>query len=124
TWNIKFAGDRIRFFYQCDGERVHMQRREVVDHLEGIARKIRQTDPDVLFLQEVDVDSKRSAYVDQVDWLLRHTDLSHAVYASQWNVPYVPKKWLGPVDSGNAILTKWPLDRARRIALPLIAEQG
>lgn len=123
TYNIKFAGGRIRFFFECPGERVHMSEEEVVDHLEGLAEKIRQVDPDVLMLQEVDVDSKRVAGVDQVQWLLDHTDLNYGVYASQWRARYVPKHGLGRVNSGNAILSRWPFDEATRIALPLISSQ-
>jgi endonuclease/exonuclease/phosphatase family metal-dependent hydrolase len=124
TWNVKFGGGRIRFFFECPGDRVIMERSEVVRHLEGIAEKIRQVDPDVLLLQEVDIDSKRTAHVDQVQWLLDHTDFNHAAYASQWRSRYIPKHGLGPVDSGNAILSKWPIEQARRIALPLISDQN
>ncbi len=124
TWNIKFGGGRIRFFFECPGDRVIMERSEVIRHLEGIAEKIRQVDPDILLLQEVDIDSKRTAYVDQLQWLLEHTDLNHAVYASQWRSHYIPKHGLGAVDSGNAILSKWPLQKARRVALPLISTQN
>ena len=84
TWNIKFGGGRIRFFFECPGDRVIMKRSEVIDNLEGLAAKIRQVDPDILMLQEIDVDSKRVAGFDQLQWLLDHTGLTYGVYASQW----------------------------------------
>lgn len=124
TWNIKFGGARIEFFWECPGERVNMSRSEVVANLEPIAEAIEAIDPDVLILQEIDLEAKRSAYVDQVQWLLDHTDLNYGVYASQWKSDYVPSDGIGRVDSGNAILSKWPFEQARRIKLPLIAEQG
>lgn len=123
TYNIKFAGGRIRFFFECPGERVHMSEEEVVDHLEGLAEKIRQVDPDVLMLQEVDVDSERVAGVDQVQWLLDHTDLNYGVYASQWRATHIPRHGLGHIDSGNAILSRWPIEQGARLALPLISAQ-
>lgn len=123
TWNIKFGGDRIRFFFECPGDRVLMERDEVVDNLGAVAEKIRQVDPDILLLQEVDVESKRVAGVDQVQWLLDRTPLEYAVYASQWRATYVPKHGLGHVDSGNVVMAKWPFDRAVRLALPLIRDQ-
>ncbi|MFW5967385.1 MAG: endonuclease/exonuclease/phosphatase family protein, partial [Persicimonas sp.] len=123
SWNIKFAGGRIDFFYDCHGERVIMEKDEVLEHLEGLAEKIEQVDPDVLILQEVDVDSKRTAEIDQVEWLLEHTDLNYGAYASQWRSRYIPKHGLGKVDSGNAILARWPLEDAERTALPLIEAQ-
>lgn len=123
TWNVKFAGGRIDFFFDCHGDRVLMEEQEVIDHLDGLAQKIRQVDPDVLLLQEVDVASKRCAYVDMMQYLLDHTDLNYGVYASQWKADYVPSDGLGPVDSGNGIMSRWPLVDHERIALPLIGEQ-
>lgn len=123
TWNIKFGGGRIDFFFDCFGDRVLMQRDEVTANLEGLARKIRQVDPDVLLLQEVDVRSKRGAFVDQVQWLLDHTALNYGVYASQWRADFIPSDGLGAMDDGNAILSRWPVTDATRIALPLREDQ-
>jgi len=123
-WNVKFGGGRIDFFFDCFGDRVLMTRSEVVANLEGVATKIRQVDPDILFLQEVDVNSKRSAFLDQVAWLLEHTDLRYAAYASQWRTDYVPSDGLGPMDDGIAILSRWPIDQATRIGLPLRSDQS
>lgn len=124
TWNIKHGGGRIRFFYECPGERVVMDREEVIGNLKGIAAALRETDPDILLLQEVDVDSKRAAGVDQLQWLLDHTPLNYGVYASQWRASYIPRHGLGRMDSGNAILSRWPFREASRLALPLISEQN
>jgi len=124
TYNIKFGGGRVRFFFECPGDRVHLERAEVLENLTAVAEKIRQVDPDLLLLQEVDIESDRVAGVDQVQWLLDHTALEYAAYASQWRATYVPKRWLGYVNSGNAILSRWPFEEATRIALPLISTQG
>ena len=122
-WNIKFGGGRLDFFFDCFGDRVLMERHEVLTHLEGIAAKIRQVDPDVVFLQEIDTNAKRSVHIDQVAWLLEHTALNYGAYASQWRADFVPSDGLGPIDSGNAILSRWPIDRAQRLALPLRTDQ-
>jgi endonuclease/exonuclease/phosphatase family metal-dependent hydrolase len=124
TYNVKFGGGRVDFFFDCHGDRVLMRRAEVLSHLEGLASKIRQVDPDVLFVQEVDVNSKRSAFVDQLQWLLDHTSLNFARYASQWKADFVPSDGLGAVDSGNAILSKHPLATGTRIALALRKDQS
>jgi endonuclease/exonuclease/phosphatase family metal-dependent hydrolase len=124
TYNVKFGGGRIDFFFDCHGDEVLMTRQEVEENLEGLGEVIRRADPDVLFLQEVDILSKRSAYVDQVQWLLNETDLNYGVYASQWRADFVPSDGIGAVDSGNAILSKWPLANAERISLPLRTDQS
>jgi endonuclease/exonuclease/phosphatase family metal-dependent hydrolase len=124
NYNVKFGGGRIDFFFDCHGNRVLMSKDEVTSNLQGLAAKINQVDPDVLVLQEVDVNSKRAAYVDQMQWLLDHTALNYGVYASQWKADYVPSDGIGAVDSGNAILSKFPLSEAQRIALALRTDQS
>lgn len=121
-WNIKFGGARIDFFFDCYGDRVHMTEAEVLKNLEGLAKKINHENPDVLILQEVDITGARVAGVNQVQWLLDHTQMNYAVYASQWDA-YIPKYGLGRVNSGNAILSRWPLDSAVRVALPQMQEK-
>jgi len=124
TWNIKFGGGRIDMFFDCHGDRVIMTHSEVMENMKGVAANIKHMNPDIIFLQEVDIDSKRSVYVDQVQYILDNTDLNYAVYASQWKADYIPSDGLGQMNSGNAILSKYPLDNAERIALPLIGEQS
>lgn len=124
SYNLKFGGGRVDFFFDCHGDRVLMSRTEVLRHLEALAEKVRQVDPDVLFVQEIDVNSKRSAHVDQLRWLLDHTSLNFAQYASQWKADFVPSDGIGPVDSGNAILSKYPLRAGTRLALALRKDQS
>jgi len=124
NYNVKFGGGRIDFFFDCHGDRVLMEEGEVVANLEALALEINRVDPDVLVVQEVDVNSKRAAFVDQMQWLLDHTNLAHGVYASQWKADYVPSDGIGAVDSGNGILSKLPLANAERIALPLRTDQS
>jgi endonuclease/exonuclease/phosphatase family metal-dependent hydrolase len=124
TWNLKFGGGRIDFFFDCHGNRVLMDSAEVFHNMEGIAKLINQLSPDILFVQEIDLDSRRSAYINQVQWLLDHTTLNHAVYAPQWRAGHIPSHGLGRMNSGNAILSRSPLKMARRIALPLIGDQN
>ena len=123
NWNIKFGGGRLDFFFDCHGDRVLMEKAEVHAHLQGIAHKINQVDPDVLFLQEVDVLSKRSAYVDMAHWILDHTELNYALYGSHWKADFIPSDGLGRMDNGNLILSKYPIEDGKRIDLPLIGEQ-
>ncbi|MBC8214832.1 MAG: endonuclease/exonuclease/phosphatase family protein [Candidatus Marinimicrobia bacterium] len=122
TWNVKFGGARIDFWFDCYGERVIMTENEVMDNIEALADYIEEVNPDIVLLQEVDVNSKRSAYIDQLQYLLDNTDLNYGAYASQWKADFIPSSGLGKMESGNAILSKWALTDAERIALPLISE--
>jgi endonuclease/exonuclease/phosphatase family metal-dependent hydrolase len=120
TWNVKYGGARLRFFWECNGSRTLMSEGEVRGNLDALAARIRVEDPDLVLLQEVDTwRSKRVAWVDEVRGLLERTGLGWAAYASQWKADYVPSDGIGPVDSGNAVLSRWPITRAVRHALPL-----
>jgi endonuclease/exonuclease/phosphatase family metal-dependent hydrolase len=124
TWNIKFGGARIDFFFDCHGNRIIMDSTEVLANLDQIVDFINHTKPDILFVQEIDVNSKRSAFIDQVNRILNNTHFSHAVYSPQWRATHIPSDGLGKMNSGNAIFSVTPLFAAKRISLPLIEEQN
>ena len=121
TWNIKFGAGRIDMFFECHGDRSLLTADEVERHLTAIADYINEVDPDVLLLQEVDLASKRTDYINQVQWLLDHTSLNHGAYASIWKADFVPSDGIGRINTGQAVLSRWPLVDATRIALPLVS---
>ncbi|SVB22872.1 uncharacterized protein METZ01_LOCUS175726 [marine metagenome] len=123
TWNIRYGAARIPWFEDSCGDRVHMTESEVISHLDSISAYINADIIDILLLQEVDVSSKRSAYIDQVQYLLENTDFNYAVYGSMWKSDIIPSGGLGKVDVGVAILSRWPLSEAERIQLPLREDQ-
>ena len=123
TWNVKFGGGRIDFFFDCFGDRVLMNSSEVKANIGAIAEVVRALEPDVLLVQEIDVNSRRADFIDQLQLLLDETSLNYAAYASQWKADYVPSDGIGAMDSGSAILSRWPLKEAERVALPLRTDQ-
>lgn len=123
TWNIRFAAGRLAVFYDGRGERYNMTKREVLANLDGICAKITEVDPDILLLQEVDVESKRTAYVDQLQYILDHSNLNYAVYAPTWRADYIPSDGIGRMNSGIAVLCKWQLGEGERIELPVRTDQ-
>ena len=123
TWNIRFGAGRTPWFGDSCGDRVILGTDEVYTNLEGLAEKIDEVKPDILLLQEIDVDSKRSSYIDEVQWLLDHTYFNYGAYASMWQAQYVPSDGLGRINVGNAILSRWEITEAERIQLPLRGDQ-
>ena len=123
TWNIRFGAGRIPWFGDSCGDRVILSENEVLGNLQPIIDFINIKNPDILLLQEVDVSSKRTGYLDQVQWILDHTNFNYGVYASMWKADFIPSDGLGKVDAGNAILSKWPIENAERIQLPLRGDQ-
>jgi len=124
TWNIKFGGGRIDFFFDCYGDRVLMTEEEVMENMKAVVAKINNMNADIIFLQEIDIDAKRSAYIDQLQYILDNTDFNYGFYGSQWRSDYVPSDGIGRMNSGNAIISKHELSNAERIPLSLIDEQA
>ena len=123
TWNIRFGAGRISWFGDACGKRVILKEQEVKSNLQQVADKISEIQADLVLLQEVDIESKRSAYIDEVQWLLNHTQMNYAVYASAWHAQFIPSDGLGRMNMGSAILSRWPLKEGKRIALPLRQDQ-
>jgi endonuclease/exonuclease/phosphatase family metal-dependent hydrolase len=123
TWNIRFGAGRIPWFGDSCGDRVILTKDEVLTNLLGIANKINEIQPDVLIINEIDVESKRSAYIDQMQWLMDHTYFNYGAFASVWKVQFIPSDGLGRMNMGNAVLSRWPITEAIRIPLPQRGDQ-
>jgi endonuclease/exonuclease/phosphatase family metal-dependent hydrolase len=124
TWNIKFGAGRIDVFFDCHGNREIIKEDEVIANLKAISNKIKEIDPDIIFLQEVDIKSKRTSNVDQAQFILNNTDLNYGYYASQWKSLFIPKNNIGKINTGNLILSKYPLKEAKRYSLVPIKSQN
>jgi endonuclease/exonuclease/phosphatase family metal-dependent hydrolase len=120
TWNIRFGVGRTKLKWDCGGEGVLVDGAEVERNLAAITARIREEDPDIVFVQEVDRLSKRSGYVDEMQLLLDDTDLNYAAWISTWRADFVPSDGIGRLDHGQAILSRWPIDHALRFALPQV----
>jgi len=123
TWNIRFGAARLPWFGDSCGDRVILTGPEVENNMDGVCLKINEIDPDILTMQEADVNSKRTDYMDEVQYILDNTNLNYAVYASMWEAQYVPSDGLGRVNTGNVVFSKWKISDATRIQLPLRNDQ-
>jgi len=124
TWNLKFGGARVDFFFDGWGERVHMTEDEVNAHMRDIRALIDETQPDLLLAQEVDRESTRSAYVDMARDILDKTYFNYAAYVPVWEVDYIPEEGLGRMKMGQVVFSRWPITLNRRIDLPQSTESS
>ena len=77
--------------------------------LERIARIIRDQNPDLVALQEVDKGTNRSFGVDQAAELAKLTNMHHV---------YGPAMAYDGGEYGEAILSRWPMESSLNTALP------
>jgi len=123
NWNLKFGAARADFFFDCWGNVERISKAQALINLKNLADKINEINPDILFVQEIDIKSDRISGVDMLQYLLNHTQLNYANYASGWQVGFLPKNNIHYINSGNAILSRWPLKGGTRIALPERGDQ-
>ncbi len=124
TWNLGYCGlsDEADFF--MDGGRGvrTVSEDEVYNNLSGIKNVLQEQDADVMFLQELDVDSKRSYHVDESQNISSAFDSAgySSAFATNYMVAYVPYPIppLGQVYAGIQTETKFAAENATRMQLP------
>ena len=124
TWNIRLGLGRFPWKFESCGDSVIREKTLVEKSLMDISEKLNSIDPDVVLLQEVDFLSKRSGYINQIQFLLDNTNLNYGAYASIYKTQFAPSDGLGMVDGGNVILSKYTLENAERIPLALRTDQS
>ena len=116
SWNLKYGGGRINFWFDYWGDRALMTEAEADANIRGLIDLINEVDPDVLLAQEIERNSKRTAYRNMVQMVLDETPLNYAAYIPAWQARFVATQGLGRVDSGLAVFSKYPIAEAVRIA--------
>jgi endonuclease/exonuclease/phosphatase family metal-dependent hydrolase len=112
TWNISYAygpGSEGDERYQPKSPK-HFE-----TTLNAMGDILRKLDPDVVLLQEVDFQSRRSHFQNQLDHLSRRSGLLYRHKLVSWDrfyVPYPglrPSRHFGKMLSGGGILSKTPI---------------
>jgi endonuclease/exonuclease/phosphatase family metal-dependent hydrolase len=121
TWNLSYGygiGSEGSLGSRSDRTRGYIQRERSYfeESLLRIRDVIQSEKPDVVLLQEVDFFAKRSAYLDQMGTLARSTGMIYRDGLVSWDHLYVPFPGLKPrhhfgrVQSGGAILSRYPIE--------------
>lgn len=117
-WNIGYGGlGKESDFFMDGGENVKSADKETVEkYLSGIRATIDGLEPQILMLQEVDIDSSRTYGIDQTQ-LLPEGNSSLALNYSCDFVPF-PMPPIGKVNSGIMSSSVFETSAAERHALP------
>jgi len=116
TWNVKYGAARIDFWFDLWGDRTVMTLDEVEGNMAGVYRLINEVQPDVLITNEIEINSKRSAFYDMVKGIVENTGLKYAAYTPVWQARYVANEGVGRIDMGNCIFSRYPISKNERIA--------
>ncbi len=96
TYNIANArGNYDEFWKVCSKE-------TITYNLNNIAAMSAQEGVEVLCMNEVDFDSRRSHNIDQAEYLAKQLCFNHVIRQHMFSLP-------GMIDVGNAIISKYPL---------------
>ena len=124
TWNIGYAGlDKKSDFFYDGGKMVRSPKERVRASMNGILSEINSwKDADFIYLQEVDVHSKRSYYTPEMQEIIdAQKDFPVSVFGLNYQVKFVPKPYfepMGEVKSGILMFSKYKITDAKRISYP------
>ncbi|MGB3570391.1 MAG: endonuclease/exonuclease/phosphatase family protein [Phormidesmis sp.] len=86
--------------------------------------------PDIVGLQEIDLNAQRSYEVNQVETIAKSLEMSAGAIAINWDKNYLPfPTWppaahFGRILSGQALLSRYPIEKNSRIVLERVADKS
>ena len=129
TWNIQYlAGKNYVFFYDLldgSGPDERPSARDIALTLNEVVRVIKDENPDILLLQEVDCGARRTGYRDQLADILAKLPKEYCCHASAyyWKAAFVPHpRILGAVGMKLAVVSKYRISQALRRQLPVMPD--
>lgn len=121
SWNVQYAAGREQHFFYDGGDAVRVDPAAVRSVLPGLAAGL--AGADLALLQEVDRDSDRTGRIDELALLVPgFQSWVSAPYHRSRFVPAPTRHPLGRMELHLALLSRFPLGDARRLALPLLRE--
>ena len=127
SWNVQYmSGKNYEFWYDSingNGPDIRAKRTDIEQTFKQVARLIIEQNPDVILLQELHDNAKRTDYEDQLQRLLallpaEYNNYSEAFY---WQASYVPlPQIMGSVGMKLGVISKYKLGDALRHQLPSI----
>lgn len=123
TWNIGYGalGDNADFFMDGGKGVKTADKKRVLDNLGTIIEKIKNENPSIFFLQEIDIKSSRSCKINELEMMENSFKDYSFSFANNFKVSFLPYPIppIGKVDSGIATASKFVVSSAERIQLPV-----
>ncbi len=99
------------------------------NNLETVIKALKPFQPDFIGFQEIDIDSKRSFNVNQVNEIGEALNFPQGAIAINWDKNYLPFPYFpfsahfGRILSGQAVLSRYPINSNERIVLENITNK-
>ena len=126
TWNVGYGAlDERQDCYFDGGKGVVGESKEIVnENIQAMKDKIQEIDPDIFYLQEIDIKSKRSYRINELDsfkksFVEETYDNSYACNFKAGFIPIPLYEPFGRVEAGIASFSKYDVNEATRIQLPI-----
>jgi endonuclease/exonuclease/phosphatase family metal-dependent hydrolase len=121
TFNVGYGGlGRGSDFFMDGGKGVLPESKDEVEgNLAGILSALYGQKADLVLLQEVDLNSKRSFHINEAEYFRAGLSMGKA-FAYNFKVPFVPYPipFIGRVESGLLTLSNLKVEEAWRVSLP------
>ena len=124
TYNIGFGAYSSDYsFFMDGGEHARAYSAEaVMENIDNAIKVIEAESPEIIFLQEVDIDGTRSYHIDQTVKFSEHFEGYDSITAVNYDSPYFLYPLYQPIGknkSGMMTLSKYNISLARRRSLPV-----
>ena len=122
SWNTGYAGlgDDMDFFMD-GGKGVRTSRQRTEENLRAITDFLVSCDADIILLQEVDRDSRRTYRIDQFAHYQEALPDYHGYFAYNYKSPFVPVPLhtpTGRIEAGLAVFSKFLPEKVARYQYP------
>jgi endonuclease/exonuclease/phosphatase family metal-dependent hydrolase len=127
SWNVQFmAGKGYLFFFELPNDAGPDERplpADVARTTDEVARIIKEEDPDIVLLQEVDDGARRTGYTDQLRALLSKLPPAYRCHTSTfyWRARFVPhRRIMGSVGMKLSTISKYRITASIRHTLAAV----
>ena len=122
SWNAGYGalGDNADFFMDYGTMVYTADEQRLSENLDGITATLAEVNPDIILLQETDVNSSRSYHTNEAELISGVLTEYDYTFAHNFIVDYIPYPVppIGKVESGLMTLSRYPIASAERIQLP------
>lgn len=97
------------------------------NNLKRVIELLQSVNPHIIGFQEIDFAANRSYYVNQFEEIAKAVKYPYGAWAVNWDKKYLPFPYFPPtvhfgnILSGQAILSRFPIEKHQRIALERVA---